>query len=243
MRRSYTPEKSWAEMEGELPSWLLYRPLSFYLTPPLLNAGIPIAAVTLSSGLVALAMLAVAWRGGPYAYLVVAGLGFVFHVLDCVDGNMARTSGRSSGFGALLDGFIDRSFWCALFASLGLLVAHAGGGVFGPHAVEAGLGLAALVLLNRQTRDSLTMQYAQATYFRAQRPQRLGLVDRLLIGVVGLENLYVFAIALGGALGRLDQVLVGVAVYVVGIFIGAIVMTFDQARKLDRAVAPGNDDS
>ena len=64
----------------------------------------------------------------------VAALGFCFHVLDCVDGNMARTAGTASKLGGLVDGFVDLSFWCLLFLSLGLLVERAGGGIFGDRA-------------------------------------------------------------------------------------------------------------
>ncbi|MBW2231789.1 MAG: CDP-alcohol phosphatidyltransferase family protein, partial [Deltaproteobacteria bacterium] len=85
MKLSYTPEKAWAEMQGELP-----------LTLPFLALRVPILAVTLSSLALSSVMLVMAWRGGPDAYLWVAGLGFTFHVVDCLDGNMARTTGQSS---------------------------------------------------------------------------------------------------------------------------------------------------
>ena len=231
VRRSYPPEKAWAEMEGDFPAWLIYRPLSFHVTPLFLRLRIPIFAVTLSSGVLALAMPLVAGWGGPHAYLGVAALGLAFHVLDCVDGNMARTTGRSSRLGGLLDGVIDRSFWILLFLSLGLLVERAGGGVLGDRALELSLGLSILVLLNRQTRDSFALEYADQAYFHGRIPERLSIADKLLIAVVGLEHVYVFAIVLGGAFGVLDRVLVGIAVYVVLIFAGALITTFSQAVR------------
>ena len=106
IKRSYTPEKAWAEMQGELPCYLIYRPLSFYPSWLLLRLGVPIMAVTLSSGVLALVMAFLAWQGRPWAWLAVVASGFCFHVLDCVDGNMARTTGRFSRLGALLDGTI-----------------------------------------------------------------------------------------------------------------------------------------
>lgn len=228
MRRSYTPEKAWAELEGELPAYLIYRPLSFPVSWVLLRLGVPILAVTLGSGVLAAVMLGLAVRGGTSAHLAVAALGFCFHVLDCVDGNMARTSGRSSNLGGLVDGLIDMTFWVLLFLSTGLLVEHAGGGVLGDRAVAFSLGLAVIVLLNRQTRDNFALNFSRsgATYFKDEIPEKLSLADKLLIGVVGLENTYVFAIALGGGFGVLDWVLVAMGVYVVAIFIGAMTMTF-----------------
>ncbi|MBW2382736.1 MAG: CDP-alcohol phosphatidyltransferase family protein [Deltaproteobacteria bacterium] len=234
MKLSYTPEKAWAEMQGELPLYLIYRPLSIYLTLPFLALRVPILAVTLSSLALSIVMLGVAWRGAPDAYLWVAGLGFTFHVVDCLDGNMARTTGQSSRFGALVDGTVDMTFWCALFLSIGLLVDHAGGGLLGRHAISFSLGCAVLVLLNRQTRDNFTNIFSVATYFVAQRPEKISPGDRFLMAVLGLETLYVFAIAIGGWLGELDRVLVAIGVYVALIFIGALAMTFKDAAAEDR---------
>lgn len=237
IKRSYTPEKAWAEMQGELPAYLIYRPLSFYVTWPFLWLRVPILAVTLLSGGVAFAMALLAWRGGASAWMAVVGLGFAFHVLDCVDGNMARTTGRFSRLGALLDGTIDMTFWCLLFFSTGLLVAHQGGGIFGQGAVEFSMGLAILVLINRQTRDNFTVQNADASYFREEIPERLGLGDRAMMVLVGLENIYIVAIAAGVLLGCLDWVLLGMGVYVAVIFAGALFITFSKARDLDQTTS------
>lgn len=221
-------------MEGELPSYLLYRRLSFVPAWLFLRLGVPIIAVTVASGGLGALMLWQSMRGGPGAYWWVVGCGFVFHVLDCVDGNMARTSDRTSKFGATLDGLMDFSFWISLFVSVGLLVEHSGKGPVGAMGLELGMGLAILVLLNRQTRDGFTLLSGGRTYFKAERPEHLSLGDRLLIAVVGLEGVYIFAVAWGGLTGHMDYVLIGMAVYVVAIFAGAIAMTLQQAAAADR---------
>ena len=52
------------------------------------------------------------------------------------------------------------------------------------------------------------------------RPEEsLGFGRWLLIALAGLENLYVFAVAIGGAFGVLDAVLVGIGVYVLAVFV------------------------
>jgi phosphatidylglycerophosphate synthase len=224
-------------MEGELPSYLIYRPLSFYVTPLFLRLGVPILSVTLTSGVLAALMLAIAIRGGAHAYLYVAAIGFTFHVLDCVDGNMARTVGRPSRFGGLVDGCIDMSFWSLLFVSVGLLVRHTGGGVLGQWALPFSMALPIMVLLNRQTRDNFTVMFEQATYFSSEIPLKLSLGDMAMIGFVGLEGTYVFAIVIGGAFGVLDKVLVGMGIYVGIIFIGALWMTFSKALGVERATS------
>jgi hypothetical protein len=134
-----------------------------------------------------------------------------------------------------VDGTVDMTFWCALLSSIGLLVDNGGGGLFGRHAIAFSLGCAVLVLLNRQTRDNFTNIFSDVAYFVAKRPEKLSLGTRFMIAVVGLETLYAFAIAFGGQLGVLDRVLAGIGVYVVLIFVGALVLTFRDAAKLDRS--------
>jgi len=233
VKRSYPPDKAWAEMQGELPLYVMYRPISIYLTPFVLALGVPILAVTLFSLVIATLMPAVAFYGGSGAYLVVAFLAVCFHVCDCLDGNMARTTDQSSRFGGLVDGSVDMVFWAALFLSMGLLVSRAGGGLFGGHAIAFSLGLAVLVLLSRQTRDNFTLIYGHTTYFVAERPARLSLGHRFLIAVVGLETLYAFAIGIGCFFGVLDWVLLGIGVYVVLMYVGTMIMTFRNAAVLD----------
>ncbi len=224
-------------MQGDLICFLVYRQISFYVTPPLLRLGVPVLGVTCFALLVALAMVTIAWLGGPSVWWAVAAIGFAYHVLDCVDGNMARTLGQTSRLGAILDGTVDMGFWCGLLFSLGLLVDHAGGGLFGEHAVAFSLGLCVLLLLNRQTRDNFAVQNATATYFKPSRPERIPLGDWLMMAVTGLEFAYVFVIALAGALDALDWALAGIGAYVAVIFVGALWMTFAKAAELDRATS------
>lgn len=237
IKRSYTPEKAWSEMQGDLPCYLIYRPISFVVALVLLWLRVPVLAVTFSSAVVALAMVTIAWWGGESAWLGVVGFGFAFHVLDCTDGNMARTMGRSSQLGALLDGTIDMAFWCLLFLSTGLLVGHEGGGIFGDAAEEFSLGLAILILLNRQTRDSFEAQNAEVGYFREEIPERVHPRDWLVMVFVGLEFVYVPAIGVGFLLGGLDWVLLGMGVYVVVISLAAFWVTFAKAYRLDRTTS------
>jgi phosphatidylglycerophosphate synthase len=237
IKRSYTPDKAWGELQGDVVCYLVHRPISFYVSALLLRLGVPIMAVTMISAIVAITMIWTAWRGGENAYLWVAMLGFLYPVLDCADGNMARTTGRSSKLGGIVDGTVDMAYWCLLYISLGLLVDDVHGGFFGLSGVKVGMTLAILVLLNRQTRDNYSAHFAEETYFRSERPESISLADRLLIAVVGLEHGYFFAIAIGGWLGGLDWVLAGVAAYVVAIFVGALWMTFAQAAAADRSSA------
>lgn len=230
VRRSYSESKRWEEWSGELPALLIFRPISFWVTPWFVRLGVSPVAVSLWSGVASLVMVAAASSGGPWAYAVVAAAGFVYQVLDCVDGNVARVTGRTSALGELLEVLIGQAYWALLFLSLGLLVEHAGGGVFGDRAVAISLGLAITVLLHRVTRNHVEHRFGKS--FVEETPSRAPSPGQwLLATLAGLENLYVFAIAIGGWLGALDRVLAAIAIYVVGVF-GFVV--WELVRDLSR---------
>lgn len=238
VRRSYTKQKARAELRGELPAYLLYRPLSFPVALLLLRLRVPIVVVTLSCGAIAPLVLFAALYGGERAYLQVAALGLAFHVLDCVDGNMARTTGQSSRFGALLDGFCDYVFWSALFLALGVLAEREAALSISPFATELGLGAALVVLLQRDVRQHFAILYGERPVFAETDEASPSAGQWLVYALSGLENLYVFAIGLGGAFGALGWVLLGVCGYVIMIALAALALTFRGARARDAALAP-----
>jgi phosphatidylglycerophosphate synthase len=219
VRRSYPAEKRWEELSGELPALLLFRPLSFLVTPLFLRAGFSPAAVTWLGAALSLAMLAVAWRGGSLAWLGVFALGFAVQLLDCVDGNVARVLGQTSDRGRLLDLLMGTLYGILLLASLGLLVEDAGTGPLAGAGLEIGLALALLVCVNRLTRNYAQLHFGWQQLDQGRPPGPLPAKTRVVIALAGLENLYVFAIAIGGAMGALDRVLLGIAAYVVGVFL------------------------
>ncbi len=138
---SYRPKMA-EELRGEWACALLYRPPSILLTPLFAACGFSPNAVTLL-GLVCAAFLPwCAVYGGGDAVLLVGALGIAFCVLDCVDGNLARVSGRFSPLGAKLDGAADILYRILLYASLGLLAG----------AVAAGFACALLAILARACR-------------------------------------------------------------------------------------------
>lgn len=149
VRRSYTPEKAADEARNEFLAFILYRPLSFLVTPLFLRLGFTADAVTVAGGLATVAMLPVAFLGGPHAFWVVIALGLAVQVLDCVDGNVARVTGRRSPVGGMLDGMGTQLFWTAYFASVGALAEATATGWIATHGREIGLALAALMFAQR----------------------------------------------------------------------------------------------
>jgi len=233
IRSSYSPEKAWAEMSNDLPVYLVYRPLSFFVTAPLARAGIAPSVVTACSLALALLMPVVSAMGGAWDYAAVAGLAFLVSVADCVDGNLARLRGRAHAVGALFDAAVDAVAASMLVISLGLLVAKRGGQL-GPYAVGISLISVCVTLVGRRIRDelaSLTSSHARAS----ERPRHLGARQWLVMALSGLEHVYALAIAAGGVLGRLDAVLVGVALYATVVSVVSTALAFRTAARSDSA--------
>jgi hypothetical protein len=186
VRRSYGDDKRWEELSGELPALLIFRPLSFYVTPLFARASFSPSAVTWLSFALALAMPVAACRGGAQAHWLVFALGFAYQVLDCVDGNLARAMGRSSGYGQLLELVTGQLYWIFVFVSLGALLEARGGGMFGGAAFEVALALPLCVLLNRLSRNHAEYHFGRREPHAAPPSGALSPARWLLIALAGL---------------------------------------------------------
>jgi phosphatidylglycerophosphate synthase len=160
--------------------------------------------------------------------LAVAAAGVVFHVLDCLDGDMARTLGVASELGRIVDGLVDQLFWILLLLATGLLVSRAGGPL-ADVAVPLALGVALLALLNRQTRDNYARYSGGEPVQASPRPDRITAGHALRIGLGGLEYLYAPAIAFAALLDQLHTLLIAMLVYAAGTFVIAMAMVFRKA--------------
>ena len=82
----------------------LWRKPAFYLTRWAARAGIPPNLVTLVGGILCVLAFYLFWRG-EYWWGTLSG--FIFMVLDTVDGKLARVTGASSKWGEVFDHGID----------------------------------------------------------------------------------------------------------------------------------------
>lgn len=169
------------EWRSEWAVALFYRPPSILLTPLFAACGFSPNAVTFL-GLACAAFLPwCAAQGGEYAALQVGALAIACCVLDCVDGNLARVSGRASALGATLDGAADVLYRILLYAALGILAG----------AVAAGLGCALLAVLARACR-----LYAEKTTPSPVPAAPLTRRDYAFAFLSGLDHLLPIAILL-----------------------------------------------
>jgi phosphatidylglycerophosphate synthase len=82
----------------------LWRGIAFYLTRWAAKAGITPNAVTFVGAVLCVLAFVFFWRG---QYWLGVGSGFIFMVLDTVDGKLARCTGASSKWGNVFDHGID----------------------------------------------------------------------------------------------------------------------------------------
>ena len=128
---SYTPEKK--ASDGPWTRWVL-RPPSFIFAKLFFSLGLGANTVSCLSALLAMAgFFLLALGGGALPYLGFLCF-FLFGVLDCADGNMARTvrfrRGNSAGgaFGEWIDAVSGYVAYAAFFLGAGALCGKSGGG-------------------------------------------------------------------------------------------------------------------
>jgi phosphatidylglycerophosphate synthase len=188
------------ELRTEWAVALLYRPVSLAVTPLAAACGIAPLAVTLAGAACALALPVAALLGaGPVA---VGLLAVAFCVLDCMDGDLARATGRVSRAGAYADFIVDLVYRCALYAAIGLLVGGIG--------LAVGLLCALFALLARAGR----------LYAETAQPAAAGAAPGPLLAFVsGLDHLLPVAVIVLGALDALAPLLGYLLLYSLGDFV------------------------
>jgi CDP-diacylglycerol--glycerol-3-phosphate 3-phosphatidyltransferase len=170
----------------------LVRPLATRLA----NAGVTPDAITVFGTVGAVTSSLVFFTSGGWFTGTMLVWGFV--MLDLVDGAVARVSGRSSKFGAVLDSSCDRIADAAVFGSIAWYFARHG---------QRWMFLAAMLCLVLGSLTSYIRARAESVGFTAT----VGIAeraDRLIIVLVGtgltgqhLQVPYVQAIALWGLVG------------------------------------------
>ena len=214
---AYRAAKSGEELRGEWGAVLLYRPVSFLLTPPLVALGVGATAVTAISCLLALVLPVVALVGGA-AWLALAAI--VFSILDCVDGNIARITGTTSERGQYADFITDVVYRVSMYLSIGLLLAPGAVQGWWPLGGGPGLGLAAALLavaarLSRVYAEK-DMGAANPYVARAEGPPPAPLArlaDGIFPFVSGIDPLLPVLVLVAGFLGGLHWVLIWLLAY------------------------------
>ena len=214
------------EMRGDWACALIYRPVSFVLTPLFVAASVRPMTVTLLGLVCALLLPCIAWAGGAQAWPFVGAIGILFCVLDCVDGDVARVTGRTSARGAYADFATDIVYRISLYAAFGIVVDGAASEPrFGALAIA--LLAAVLAVTARVCRLYGEMHGVSASAGETGKPTAGGIAFSFLSG---LDRLLAVAILVFGALGLLPYLLGYLLVYSCGDFVLAHVSVLRRCK-------------
>lgn len=123
----YRDERLSQELATDVGFVLFYRPLSIGIGWLLSKGSTTPTAVSIFGGLSIPAMVAAAVALDPkYALPAICVLAYLGGLIDCVDGDLARVSGRTSRLGGYIDFQIDMARWAAFYASFGLALDRLG---------------------------------------------------------------------------------------------------------------------
>ncbi len=220
IRRAYRDAKGREELYGEWGAALVYRPLSFIVTPLFLKAGFSATGVSVLA-LCLLPLLPIAAvAGGSAGYALLALGGVIFATFDCVDGNIARVTDTASKLGGYTDFIADILFRVVFYGSIGLIVTGQPFSI--PLVTEYGLA-AALIAAWLAVTARLSRVYSErgmdegnpyaAPESDAGGAAKLGASDYLFAFISGLDPLLPIVVLVTGFFGWLPWVLVWLVFY------------------------------
>jgi len=117
--KSYSEEKQLSDKNHHFILYYIYRPISFPITWVLLKFNLTSNFVTVITILISFSLIPLLISEFIIHKYIAALMMFMYLVLDCVDGNIARTTKKSNKVGEFLDLFSGLLFWAIVFPSIG----------------------------------------------------------------------------------------------------------------------------
>ena len=228
---SYNASKSDEERRDEWAVRYIYRPISFPLTTPLLNMGLRAKYITYVGMLASLSLPIIAYTGYAHSYTVILLVAFAVLILimDCVDGNIARTAKQSSEFGAFLDMFGDLIYRGCLYLAIGILVHYtmAQHNWLQTHAISICLLSLWITSIARISREHIyNRQPATATTRVSMRPY----LGPLVSFISGLDHFLPWLILIASFLDKLHYLLFWLLFYSTLDLLNTISMALNRLR-------------
>ncbi len=116
---SYKGDKEKKELSNNYYGYLLYRKISFYITPFFILLSIKANTVTFISFFFPFIILFSAFYCASEAYFYIFLFSVIYHILDYVDGNIARFLKTNNSLGQYLDSIVGNIYWTCLYISIG----------------------------------------------------------------------------------------------------------------------------
>ena len=235
---SYTAKK-----KSRSSYWARYfsRPLSFPVTYILINLGLSANTVSILSMIEAIVACGLIMAGGTYIYWGV-GLFVFWHVLDCVDGNIARVKHQSSYAGAFLDaasGYIAPAF---IFLAVGTAAYYTTETGFGHWLIIMGGVASASDVLAR-----MIYQRYLVTEFRVGLVGKEGDIDQvrssglahvadLVMKNMSYSCLFMPLLIAAAFMDKFDWLIIVYFAYTVCVLVATFVMFINKAFQLDERI-------
>jgi phosphatidylglycerophosphate synthase len=215
------------EAAEDLACRWVYRPASRRISVRVAKARVAPNHITAAALGLTFIMPFCASLGGGAAIVGVALLAAVIEVLDCVDGDVARATGRATDWGGYLDDFAGTVFEASKLVSLGVLVD--GGWRLGGPGLAFGLTAALMGAI-----DQVGMRLVTGRFELSDRPGPLGWGARAAArGVDGFFPVLLIAAGVANAAAAL-----------LGFFVAYRVLRFAASqcslRARIRAASPGS---
>lgn len=215
--RNYAAAKSREEWYGEWGAALVYRPISFVITPLFLRLSISATAVTCVALVLVLCLPLLALQGAT-AYWTVGITAVLIAILDCVDGNIARLTATVSKIGHYLDFLTDILFRIALYCAVGTIADAAPGAPAWIAGNGLGVGAAAAFLavgarLCRIYAERFAGEVAYGRPSEAESPSAGGIARYVFPFISGIDPLLPLVVLLAGYFGVLGWVLAWLLAY------------------------------
>lgn len=239
--KSYSKEK---RKKSSIWARLVSRPISFLFTFIFINLGFSANFVSILSIIDAIVACVLIMCGGNLTYIGV-GLFVFWHVLDCVDGNIARVKKQSSYVGAFLDavsGYIAPAF---VFLAVGTVAYKTTGFVplsFSYYLIVLG-GFSSIVdILTR-----IIYQKYLVTEYRLNLVGKDGDIDKeralgikhiadLIMKNMGYSSLFMPLLIVMSIFEYLDILTILYATYYVFVLIATVILFVSKASKLSARV-------
>lgn len=239
--KSYTKEK---RKRSSIWARIFSRPVSFLFTFIFINLGISANVVSVISILDAILACVLIIMGGNFLY---AGVGlFVFwHVLDCVDGNIARVKKESSYGGAFLDavsGYVAPAFIFLAVGSAAYLTTPVIPVEYRHLLIILGGFCSVTDILTR-----IIYQKYLVTEYRlglighsgdidAERSSGIKHIADLVMKHMGYSSLFMPLLIVCSICGWLSVLILFYSVYYIGLLISTIALFVHKASKLEERV-------
>ena len=235
--QSYTKEK---RKKSSLWARLVSRPLSFVFTFIFINLGFSANIVSIISIIDAIVACILIMCGGIPMYIGV-GLFVFWHVLDCVDGNIARVKKQSSYGGAFLDavsGYIAPAFVFLAVGTAAYLTTNMIPSSFSYFLIVLGGFSSVTDILTR-----IIYQKYLVTEYRLGLVGKEGDIDKerasgikhiadLIMKNMGYSSLFMPLLIIASIFGYLDILTILYALYYVFVLISTVILFVLKASKL-----------